>query len=351
MEISLGTEGIYYYTHNGYIRNFILFISFRNYLYSQGNFSSKNLICTTNFIVKVYISRFSLHNLMVAGADVSISVILPVRNEENRLEIGTKKLISYCGDKQWDFELIFVLDDSSDNTASILERIKFLDNRVKILNMPVRLGKGGAIACATLNLPMKEYVAYMDIDLSAEPSELEKLFEHIEDYDVVIGSRILHKDSVMIKRPYYRTVLSHLYSRLFRALFRIPILDPQCGLKLFRSEIVKNLFQSIKIPDFAFDSDLIVTAYSQNLRIKEVPINWAHCTSSKVQAIHEIGPMATDLLSIWYRYHELWQQHKATYPQKRGSTYGRLLFTFLSSIGKTKKRDLEHAKIMSIISK
>lgn len=287
---------------------------------------------------------------MVAGANTSISVILPVRNEEKRLEIGAKKLLSYCASKGWDFELIFVQDDSSDNTASILERIKFLDNRVKILNMPVRLGKGGAIISAILNLPMKEYVAYMDIDLSAEPSELERLFEHIKDYDVVIGSRNLHKDLVLVKRPYYRSILSHLYSRLFRVLFRIPILDPQCGLKLFRSEIVKNLFQSVTIPDFAFDSDLIVTAYSQNLRIKEVPINWTHCPSSKVQTIHEIGPMATDILSIWYRFHQLWQQHKATYPQKRGSTFGRLLFVLLSSIDKIKKRDLEHAKIISLIT-
>jgi glycosyltransferase involved in cell wall biosynthesis len=278
-------------------------------------------------------------------------VILPVRNEENRVEIGTRKILSYCKDKGWDFELIFVHDNSTDNTATILERIKLLDNRIKIMNMPVRLGKGGAIISAILNLPMKDYVAYMDIDLSAEPSELERLFEHIADYDVVIGSRNVHEDIVSISRPYYRSILSHLYSRLFRLLFRIPILDPQCGLKLFRSEIVRNLFQSIMIPDFAFDSDLIVTACSQNLRIKEVPINWAHRSSSKVHALHEIGPMATDILSIWYRFHLLWQQHRDTYPQKRGSTYGRLLFVFLSSMGKIKKRDMEHAKIISMVTK
>jgi dolichyl-phosphate beta-glucosyltransferase len=287
---------------------------------------------------------------MMAPANVSISVILPVRNEENRVEIGARKILSFCADKGWDFELIFVQDNSSDNTASILERIKLLDNRIKILNVPVRLGKGGAIISAILNFPMKEYVAYMDIDLSAEPSELEKLFEHIKDYDVVIGSRNLHKDLVSINRPYYRSILSNVYSRLFRLFFRIPILDPQCGLKLFRSEIVRNLFQSIMIPDFAFDSDLIVTACSQNLRIKEIPINWSHCSSSKVNTIHEIGPMATDMLSIWYRFHQLWQQHKATYPQKRGSTYGRLLFVLLSSMDKIKKRDLEHAKIISLIT-
>ena len=51
------------------------------------------------------------------------------------------------------------------------------------------MGKGGAIISAILNHTMKENVAYMDIDLSAEPSELERLFEHFRNYDVVIGSR------------------------------------------------------------------------------------------------------------------------------------------------------------------
>jgi hypothetical protein len=281
--------------------------------------------------------------------DASITIILPVYNEEKRIEKNIQRLLSYCKEKKWDFELIFVEDGSNDNTCSIVNGFALSESRIKLLSLPTRLGKGGSITYAALSHPTKEYVAYMDADLAAEPPELERLLDNIEDYDVVIGSRILRGNLMSIKRPYYRSILSHLYSRLFRILFRIPILDPQCGLKLFRRRIVKKLFKAIITPDFAFDTDLIVTASSQDLRIKEVPINWTHGTNSKVRILREIKSMGIDLLSIWYNFHLLWRQHKTTYPQKRGSIYGQLLFVLLSFNNKIKKRHLEHVKTMSLI--
>jgi glycosyltransferase involved in cell wall biosynthesis len=275
----------------------------------------------------------------------SISIILPVYNEEMRIEKSIDRLLSYCKEKGWDFELIFAHDKSTDNTRSILERLSLSNNRIKILDFPIRLGKGGAIISAVLSLPLKEYVAYMDIDLSADPCELENLLECVNNYDVVIGSRILGRDIRFTKRPFHRSILSNSYSRVFRTLFRISILDPQCGLKLFRREKIKELFEAIEIPDFAFDTDLIVTAFAQSLRVKEVPVNWIYASASKVRILHEIQSMAMDMLSIWYRFHLLWRQNKATYPQKKGSIYGRLLFALLSFTSIMNKRTLNHAKL------
>ena len=282
--------------------------------------------------------------------NTGITIILPVYNEEKRLEKNIEKLLAYFKNKDWDFELIFVEDGSSDKTCSIVNRFSLFENRIKLLSLPTRLGKGGSIISAVLSHITKQYVAYMDADLAAEPSELERLLNNSHDSDVVIGSRILRDDLMTIKRPYYRSILSHSYSRLFRILFRIPILDPQCGLKLFRKQIVKNLFQAISTPDFAFDTDLIVTAFSQNLRVKEVPINWSHGTDSKVRILREIKSMGFDLLSIWYNFHLLWRQHKTTYPQKRGSIYGQILFTLLSLNNEIQKRHQEHLKIISLIA-
>jgi glycosyltransferase involved in cell wall biosynthesis len=274
---------------------------------------------------------------------------LPVHNEEKRIEKNIEILLTYCKEKEWDFELVFVEDGSNDKTCSIVNGFSLFESRIKLLSLPTRLGKGGSIISAVLRQPTKEYIAYMDADLAAGPSELERLLNNTQDCDVVIGSRILRGDLMSIKRPYYRSVLSHLYSRLFRILFRIPILDPQCGLKLFRKEIVKKLFESIMTPDFAFDTDLIVTAFSQDLRIKEVPINWTHGTDSKVSVLREMKSMGLDVLSIWYNFHLLWRQHKTVYPQKRGSIYGRILFALLSCSNEMQKRHQEHLKKISLI--
>ncbi len=233
---------------------------------------------------------------------------------------------------QWDFELIFVDDGSSDGTPDIVKSYGALNPRVVILNLSDRLGKGGSITHTVLTRDLKDCVAYVDVDLSADPSELQKLFEYIEDYDVVVGSRILRDGLGKIERPFYRSFLSNSYSKLFRFLFRIPIYDPQCGFKIFRKDVTPRLFGNIQTMGFAFDTDLIVAAFAQGLRIKEVPIYWTHGKFSKINIAREIQAMGTDLLSIWYRFHLAGLQNKLqSYPQKRYSFYGRVLFSLLSA--------------------
>lgn len=276
----------------------------------------------------------------------SISIIIPIINEEKRVESCIRRLVSFCKEKEWDFDLIFAEDGSNDNSVSIVNRYALSDHRIKMINVPTRQGKGGAIISTALNFPIKECVAYIDVDLAAGPFELEKLIRYLDNNDIVLGSRVLTDDSVKVRRPFYRAILSHLYSRLFRTLFRNPIHDPQCGLKVFRRHVIPKLLENITVKGFAFDTQLIVTAYAQGLRVKEVPINWSHGKFSKI-SIHHIKSMALDLFSIWYSFHLLWKQSKSCYPQKKGSAYGRMLFLLLSLSDEIKERN----SIYSVVHK
>lgn len=281
---------------------------------------------------------------------IGVSIIIPAFNEEKRIGICLQKVITYFGEKKWDFELIVVEDGSCDNTRGIVSDFNLLDKRIKLLSLPTHLGKGGSIAAAALFAATKGYIAYMDVDLAAEPSELERLLENIYNHDVVIGSRILRGDLPPATRPLHRTLLSILYSKFFRILFRIPIYDPQCGLKLFRADIIRRLFNEIHIAGFAFDSDIIVKAFSLDLRIKEVPINWTHGKSSTLNVITEIRSMGIDLLSLWYDSHLLWQENRKTYPQKRGTIYGKALFALLSLNNEIKNRKIKYSEFRDFIA-
>ena len=95
------------------------------------------------------------------GANTSITIIVPVYNEEKRIEKNIEKLVAYCKEKEWDFELIFVEDGSNDKTCSIVNGFSLSESRIKLLSLPRRLGKGGSIISAGLSHPTKEYVAYM----------------------------------------------------------------------------------------------------------------------------------------------------------------------------------------------
>lgn len=273
-----------------------------------------------------------------------------MHNEQTIIENNLKILVDYFSKRNWDFELILAEDNSVDKTVSIVRRMCHSDRRIKLISVDAKIGKGGAILAAALNFPLKEYMAYMDIDLSAYPSELEKLLANIENYDIVIGSRLIDRNLISVKRPFYRGFLSHMYSRLFRLLFRIPIYDPQCGLKLFRSNKIKVLFEEITIPDFAFDTDLIISAFRLKLKIKEVPINWKHWgIGSKVRIVREINAMMLDLFSIWYKTHKLWRSGKYTDTKKRESILEKLFFVILSHSNKIKQRNIEHMDRIAIV--
>jgi dolichyl-phosphate beta-glucosyltransferase len=313
-----------------------------------------------HFSVNVFLGqgKQTLYRTFSSGSNIrlqdsstlSLSIIIPAYNEERRIGRCLESLLSYVNKKKWDYELIVVEDGSTDKTRSIVTDFNFHDKRVKLLSLPAHLGKGGSISSAALLAVTKEFVAYMDVDLAAEPPELERLLDYITDYDIVIGSRILRGDLPPVKRPIHRSLFSHLYSKLFRSLFRIPIYDPQCGLKLFRSEITEKLLNEINIAGFAFDTDIIVKAFYLGLRLKEVPINWTHGKSSTLNVITEIRSMALDLFSIWYDYHLLWKKNGKSYSQKRGSIWGKALFALLSINYEIRNRKLRYSKFREFIA-
>jgi glycosyltransferase involved in cell wall biosynthesis len=260
--------------------------------------------------------------------NICISIIIPAYNEERSILKCLDQTLKFCEEVKWDAEIIVAEDGSTDNTVNIVQEFQKKDSRIKIISFKHRLGKGGSIKNAMLKAT-KQYVCFMDADLSAYPSEFKRLLEYIDDYDVVIGSRLLRGNLSSIERPFHRTLFSLLYSKFFHFLFRMPIRDPQCGFKLFKKEILQKLFQEINVSGFAFDSEVVVKAYILGLKIKEVPIIWSHDNASKVNVIHQIKAMGNDLVSIWYESHLLWLQNKNVYPQKKGSIFGRLVFSLL----------------------
>jgi glycosyltransferase involved in cell wall biosynthesis len=212
-----------------------------------------------------------------------------------------KRTVEYCKSQSWDYELIVVEDGSTDGTVKIVKDFVSLDSRIKLISNKNRLGKGMAIRYG-VGLAEKEHIGYMDADLSADPSEFNRLLLFIDQYDIVIGSRILRGELPSIKRPLIRTFLSRCYSRLFRTLFKgIEVYDPQCGLKLFNSNVAHNLLNRIETSGFAFDCEVIVKARKLGLTLKEVPIIWEHDYRSKIRILREIVVMGNDLLKVWYK--------------------------------------------------
>ena len=248
--------------------------------------------------------------------DLRISIIIPAYNEEKRIRKCLTRTLQYCTEQQWDFEILVAVDGSVDNTAKIVDDFHSEDNRIKLISLKDRMGKGGALMNATRKASGR-YIAYMDADLSADPSEIQRLLEQIDNHDIVVGSRVLRGNLPPIKRPMTRAIFSHIYSSAFRLLSRLQIYDPQCGLKILRRNEVLKILPEIKTTGFAFDSELLVIASIHGLQIKEVPINWSHDEGSKIDIIKQTTTMGRDLLLIWKKARSLGNTNKQIISYRR----------------------------------
>ena len=165
-----------------------------------------------------------------------------------------------------DYEIIVVDDGSSDRTPEILTRTSDDIPRLRVEIHPRNLGYGAAILTGMRAAKM-EYLAYTDSDLQFDLSDLARMLELLEEYDIAVGYRIKRDD-----RP-HRLLISKAYNALCRELFRLRLRDIDCSLKILRSEVMEGM--EMCTSGFGFDLELLVRSIRSHYRVVEIPVGHA----------------------------------------------------------------------------
>ena len=105
----------------------------------------------------------------------------------------------------------------------------------------------------------------------------------IENFDGIIGSRHMPGSKILIRQPLKRRIAGRVFSFLTRMLMSFKYQDTQCGGKIFKKEVIKNIIQDIEVKGWAFDVGLLSCAYENGFAIKEYPITWYHDDNSKIK--------------------------------------------------------------------
>jgi len=166
---------------------------------------------------------------------MTLSVIIPLYNEEENVQILYEKLKESLPPLVKEYEILFVDDGSSDRTLSILEEIQSKDNRVVVLSLRRNFGQTAAFA-AGFDFARGDIVITMDGDLQNDPADISKLLELIKDHDLVSGWRKKRKD------PFFRRRLPSVVANwLISNVTGVKLHDYGCSLKAYRRDVIKNL--------------------------------------------------------------------------------------------------------------
>jgi glycosyltransferase involved in cell wall biosynthesis len=191
----------------------------------------------------------------------SISVVVPMYNEEGNLPELHRRLTGVLTGLSLPYEFVFVDDGSTDATWSIIKELRAGDGRVVALRHRRNFGKARALANG-FAVARGDAVITMDGDLQDDPDELPRFIETLNDgFDLVSGWKQRRQD------PLGKTAPSRVFNWTVRRASGVQLHDFNCGFKGYRREVTRSIRLYGELHRFT-----PVLAHAEGFRIAELPV-------------------------------------------------------------------------------
>ncbi len=225
----------------------------------------------------------------------TVDIVVPVHNEDATLEASIRRLHAYLGEHfPLSWQITIADNASTDHTWGLACSLAQKLEGVRAAHLEAK-GRGRALR-AVWSRSASPVVAYMDVDLSTDLDALLPLVAPLVSghSDVAIGTR-LASTSRVVRRP-QREVISRSYNLILRTALRAGFSDAQCGFKALRGDVAHALLPMVQDQGWFFDTELLVLAEHNGMRIHEVPVDWVDDPDSRVNVV---TTARDDLRGVW----------------------------------------------------
>lgn len=174
------------------------------------------------------------HSQSVAPTPL-VSVVVPVFNEEENVEILHQRLDDSLRELNLSYEIIYVDDGSRDKSFQLLSDIAGRDPHAKVIRFRRNFGQTAAMS-AGMEHARGEVIIPMDADLQNDPKDIPRLLEKMDQgFDVVSGWRKKRQDHIWRKIP------SRIANGLISRVTGVNLHDYGCSLKAYRASIIRDV--------------------------------------------------------------------------------------------------------------
>ena len=167
---------------------------------------------------------------------MDISVVVPLFNEDESLPELTAWIAKVMNENNFSYEIVLVDDGSTDKSWEVIESLRLQNSAIKGIKFRRNYGKSAALNVG-FESTQGDVVITMDADLQDSPDEIPELYRRIkeEKLDVISGWKKKRYD------PITKTVPTKLFNAATRKMSGIELNDFNCGLKAYRSDVVKTI--------------------------------------------------------------------------------------------------------------
>lgn len=219
----------------------------------------------------------------------TLSILIPVYNEEGNLSLLYEKLMTALKKAGRPYEVIFVDDGSSDGTMEILLDLREKNPNVKIVCFSRNFGQTAALS-AGIDVSKGDILIPMDGDLQTDPEDILPLLRKIEEgFDVVSGWRKDRKDPFLTRR-----LPSKIANKIISLIGGVHLHDYGCTLKAYKRDILKNIKLYGEMHRF-----IPIYARWIGARVAEIPVrHFPRGSGSSKYGISRIFKVILDLMVV-----------------------------------------------------
>jgi dolichyl-phosphate beta-glucosyltransferase len=233
---------------------------------------------------------------------MDLSIVIPAYEEGHKIARDVVAAARFLQDNRLTGEILVVDDGSRDNTTQAAKSAPVPDGieRRVIRNEPHR-GKGYGVRTGMMRSSGR-YAMFADCGLCIPYDNALAGLEMLKNgtCDIAHGSRRHIQSAILRDQSWHRRLISRTFKATVRTLLGVPrsLTDTQCGFKIYKGEVARELYGLCVTDGFMFDIEIILRAVQKGYRIGEFPVQWACDRDTRLSVTRTPWPVLAELRAL-----------------------------------------------------
>jgi len=233
---------------------------------------------------------------------MDLSIVIPAYREAAKVRHDVEAAAAFLVRQGLRGEILVVDDGSPDDTRQAAEDAEVPPEvERRVIRYEPHRGKGRAVRTG-MTATRGEYVLFADSGLCVPFANALRGLAMIKrgECDIAHGSRKLPESILKVPQPLYRRVLSRLFRTVVFGLMGIPreLTDTQCGFKLYRGDVARELYRDCRSDGFMFDIEVLMRARRRGFAVREFPVEWVCDLDSRLRPMRNFFGVLRELVRI-----------------------------------------------------